>query len=194
MKSSACQSVSARARFETDLQVGLVTRRNTPTFTIICDRTWDALTPTRDRDVRHCDRCDHDVHRCETDAQAHVLGASNRCVALVHPRGVTVGTLSPESGLPDVGWLVIVSGVHCGRTIQLDTGSRTLGSSPTADLTIPDPTIASVHAEIGRCEGGWQLRDLGGGMVANKRRVLSIELVDGDVLELGATTLVFKSI
>jgi Inner membrane component of T3SS, cytoplasmic domain len=171
-----------------------MTRRNTPTFTIVCDRTWESLTPTRDRNVRHCDRCEHDVHRSETDADAHVLGAANRCIALVRPNRVVVGMLAAGDGMPDIGWLAIVSEAQRGRTIQLDSVRRTLGSSTAADLVIPDATITPVHAELERCAGGWLLRDLGGGVVANKRRVLTIELVDGDVIEVGATKLVFKSI
>jgi hypothetical protein len=168
-----------------------MTRRNTPTFTIVCDRTWDSLTPTNNRDVRHCDRCNHDVHRCETDSDAYVLGAANRCIALVRPNRRVVGMLAPGDGMPDVGWLAIVSQGQRGRTIQLDGVRRTLGSSTVPDLMIPDPTIAPVHAEIERCPGGWRLRALGGGVVANKRRVLTIELVDGNVIEVGATQMVF---
>ena len=96
--------------------------------------------------------------------------------------------------MPDVRWLAIVLEVHRGRTIQLDSARRTLGSSTAADLMIPDPKIAAVHPELERCTGGWLLRDLGGGVVANKRRIFAIGLVAGDVIEVGATKLVFKSI
>jgi uncharacterized protein (TIGR02996 family) len=47
-----------------------------------CTMDWGQLVDTTDPSVRHCERCDHDVHYCETIGEAHELHRAGRRVVL----------------------------------------------------------------------------------------------------------------
>lgn len=51
-------------------------------FEFICDKTWSALTPTAEGNVRHCDSCQKDVHYCDNLAEAREHSQSNQCIVV----------------------------------------------------------------------------------------------------------------
>jgi hypothetical protein len=62
-------------------------------------------------------------------------------------------------------------------------------------VAIADPWMSSSQARISHCDGGWILEDLGSknGTRLNGRGVTRASLVDGDVIEVGRTLLVFRA-
>lgn len=146
-------------------------------FAFECPRSWNALTPTADPSVRHCDHCDQAVHLC-TDAEAarrHARVA--RCVAvptLVPPyrgtvdvprtvvvrRGNEPGPMSigfvldaqdPATNhlASPLGWLVIVDGPQRGLLFELGYGTTVIGSGLTAQLRLEhDNDVRAEHSRI----------------------------------------------
>ncbi|MEJ7598263.1 MAG: FHA domain-containing protein [Kofleriaceae bacterium] len=175
-------------------------------FRVVCDRSWDELPPQRDG-VRFCDRCKRDVHACDDVATARQLSAANACVALAHDAARKPGPLGPmvtkmgminssdDGTLPIVGWLVVLDGPMQNLTLQLAATTTTLGSAPPADFVLPDDTIAALHVEL-RCHpAGFTVVDRSErGFLANEQPASTHELVDNDLLQLGATRLKFKTV
>jgi two-component system response regulator GlrR len=69
------------------------------------------------------------------------------------------------------------------------TGRCTLGSHPSNDLVIADPTVSRLHAEVIANEGGVVVRDLAStnGTYLDGLRISGAWARDGSVLALGAT-------
>ena len=49
---------------------------------LVCPMDWDALDPSADPAIRHCNQCDQDVHLCTTADQFIERAKHNECVAL----------------------------------------------------------------------------------------------------------------
>jgi len=62
------------------------------------------------------------------------------------------------------------------------------------ELALADHELSRRHARLVRATGGWEVHDLGSknGTLVNGQAVVHAALVDGDVLEVGATLLVFR--
>jgi hypothetical protein len=69
-----------------------------------------------------------------------------------------------------------------------------LGRSPECDYVVDDPTVSARHAELRRTAAGWSLRDLGSrnGTRVNGWLLKEHALADGDEIELGAVSFVFR--
>ncbi|MCH8223051.1 MAG: FHA domain-containing protein [Chloroflexi bacterium] len=86
--------------------------------------------------------------------------------------------------------LVVQSGVNDPRQIPLDEMSHVLGRLPHADVGLENPFVSRKHAEIGFCEDGYFIRDLGskngtyvdGVRLGSERRFLE----GGEIVEFGA--------
>jgi hypothetical protein len=80
-----------------------------------------------------------------------------------------------------------------GRTIDLTQESSVLGRGPDADIRLDDPGVSRRHALV-RLSPTPAISDLGStnGTVVDGQRVSAAELVDGSVITLGETTLVFR--
>jgi len=161
-----------------------------PGFKFVCQRTWDSLAPTAHPKIRHCDDCGSPVHDCATTDEARAIAAVGGCVALGEPAMKTVGGFAEAVGFPIVGWFVIAEGPYVGRVLEAAEGTRTIGSAVHADLVIPDPSLAPLHADITGSEIGFLIvaRD-GGDLVVNGNRVSRCDLVDNDEVVIGATRL-----
>jgi hypothetical protein len=55
-----------------------------PRFRFQCPKSWSSLEPTADTHVRYCLECQCDVHWCENDTVAQVMGRQGKCVALAN--------------------------------------------------------------------------------------------------------------
>jgi len=166
-------------------------------FKFVCRRTWDSLAPTANPKIRHCDDCGSPVHDCATTDEARAISAIGGCVALgERPSMKTVGGFASESaGFPIVGWFVIADGPHAGRVLEAAEGTRTIGSASHADLVIPDPSVAPVHADItGRASGFTIIARDDRDLVVNGKRVTRCDLVDNDDLVIGMTGLRHKTV
>jgi DNA-binding NtrC family response regulator len=76
--------------------------------------------------------------------------------------------------------------------------ARTLeraGRAGTLDVRIPDPGISQRHARLVRERGGWVVEDVGStnGTRLDGERVTRAAVVDGAILELGATLIVLRT-
>lgn len=105
---------------------------------------------------------------------------------------VTVGQLA-GGDFPVVGWLVVLDGPMQHLTLQLGE-TTTIGSAPPADLVLPDGAIAALHVALRYGPAGFRAVDRSGrGFAVNEQVTTEVDLVDNDVLQVGATRLAFKS-
>jgi len=108
--------------------------------------------------------------------------------------GLPEAVLPPAADVSDPIWGILQIG---GREIPLRTLSPNIGrDSEKADVTLDDPTISFMHAQLVHQGTKTWLRDLGSrnGTFVNGTRIAdSHELESGDVIKLGETSLVFRS-
>lgn len=91
--------------------------------------------------------------------------------------------------------LVVTEGAGIGRTLDLPADGRmNIGRSPQADITLEDPSISRVHAEIRLENGAATLRDLDSsyGTFVGEERVRDHALRHGDLIILGDTVVRFE--
>ncbi len=86
--------------------------------------------------------------------------------------------------------LVLPDGSH----VTLGDGTVTLGRLPECDVVLNDPNVSRRHAEVRRTADGVVVTDLGStnGTRVNGMPVREQELVSGDEITVGSTTLVFE--
>ena len=68
-------------------------------FNSVCDRRWDEMRPTPDVRVRHCERCQKDVHYCDTLDNARMHAKLGHCVAVSAAEERNVGDLDVRPGI-----------------------------------------------------------------------------------------------
>lgn len=51
-------------------------------FDFVCDKRWDQMTPTANRDVRFCEACRESVHYCDTIMAGREHAEQRHCVAI----------------------------------------------------------------------------------------------------------------
>lgn len=110
---------------------------------------------------------------------------------------------------PVFAWLVIVSGTYEGHIFRLNPETTVIGrDAETCDYVIDDATVSLQHCkikaekpeeEIGNQRGSdvqFFVYDLAttNGTKVNGRKILRHALRDGDRIEIGQTTLVFKEV
>ena len=99
----------------------------------------------------------------------------------------------------DIPLLIINSGVGVGKTFMLQKDRLLVGRASHDrqwDVDLVDPFVSRPHAELSQQDGSWVLRDLesdNGTTVNGKRVIGQVVLVDGDVIGLGDTTVVFHA-
>ncbi len=134
-------------------------------------------------------------------------GMDNVTAVLVHatdqPRPQTGETVMfqsaavPHAFAPvkkQLGWLTFAEGARRGEVLTVE-GRLTFGAAPTNSVIIGnDDFVSSQHAEVFASDLGFEVRDLGStnGTFLNNIRVRAEVLVDGDVLRIGTTPLIFK--
>ncbi len=70
------------------------------TFEYLCDRRWEDLRTTDDKAVRFCDKCQHNVHYCDTIMEAREHAWAGHCIA------VDLGVIRRQDDLaPERHWL-----------------------------------------------------------------------------------------
>jgi pSer/pThr/pTyr-binding forkhead associated (FHA) protein len=92
-------------------------------------------------------------------------------------------------------WSVeVASGPDKGRKVSTLDALVRVGSDPSNDLVLTDPTVSRRHIEIERRANGLLLRDLGSrnGTFVEGRQILQVYLTPGDKVVLGKTKLAVK--
>jgi diguanylate cyclase (GGDEF)-like protein len=88
-------------------------------------------------------------------------------------------------------YLVIIGGENLGEIHKIGKTPTIIGRSHDADIRIVDSGISREHVEVAGEHARVTVRDLGStnGMFLNGRKVDEVELVDGDKLSIGSTTI-----
>jgi uncharacterized protein len=86
------------------------------------------------------------------------------------------------------------SGPRAGEKVELNKVKHMFGRHPSCDEMIPHPTISREHFFIEQAGGKFFLVDQGSGngTFVNDERVSWVELKDGDKIQAGPFTLIFK--
>jgi PPM family protein phosphatase len=90
-----------------------------------------------------------------------------------------------------LGWFAFLEGPRQGEVIGFE-GSAHIGKSRGCQIVIDEAGALDRHIEIRANEHGFQVHDLGGGTILNDVRIEEETLVDGDVIRIGGTRMVFK--
>ena len=95
-----------------------------------------------------------------------------------------------------LGWLVVTEGPDQWKEFHIspDMGQLLLGKGEAADIRLNDETLARIHVSIRKKGEEFFLTDLDSetGTRVNGEPVERVRLQDGDVIEMGATTIKFK--
>ena len=95
--------------------------------------------------------------------------------------------------LPRGSYVFVVEGVDRGSRLDLNSeGTFTIGRDG-ADFPLQDPFLSRLHVEIKADGNRWLINDLEStnGSFLNDIPVKGQELLDGDQIEIGYTTLIF---
>jgi len=96
--------------------------------------------------------------------------------------------------LPDeMGMVVITSGPAAGSRYAISGQVTMLGRHPDSTVFLDDVTVSRRHAEIRADAGRYVISDVGSlnGTYVNGSRVDSVELAEGDQVQIGKFKLVF---
>ncbi len=91
--------------------------------------------------------------------------------------------------------LVVQRGPSAGSRFLLDTDVVGAGRHPDSEIFLDDVTVSRRHAEFRRSGNGYTVGDVGSlnGTYVNRDRIDSVELNDGDEVQIGKYRLVFFS-
>ncbi len=95
-----------------------------------------------------------------------------------------------------LGWLVITEGPDKWKEfhIPLDLGQIIVGRGEAADIRLNDESISRIHISIRKKEDAFYLTDLDtdSGTKVNGKSVERVKLQDGDLIQIGNTSIKFK--
>ena len=93
---------------------------------------------------------------------------------------------------PGVSHVLVVDGP--GTRHELTTGRNVIGRGTEADIRLPDTGVSRKHVDVVLDGGTATVEDLGStnGTLVNGRRVSRQALVDGDVIRIGHSVLVYR--
>ncbi len=91
--------------------------------------------------------------------------------------------------------LVVQRGPSAGSRFLLDVDVVGAGRHPDSEIFLDDVTVSRRHAEFRRTGTGYDVSDVGSlnGTYVNRDRIDSVELNDGDEVQIGKYRLVFFS-
>ena len=99
-------------------------------------------------------------------------------------------------GFPVVGWIVPLNGAQAYQTFRLLQGITKIGTTGPVHIVIQDGFMSTEHCMIIGSPSGFQIQDnkSTNGIFVNDKKVDRHDLVDNDVITMGKTHVVFKSI
>ncbi len=91
--------------------------------------------------------------------------------------------------------LVVQRGPGAGNRFLLDTDLVTAGRHPDSEIFLDDVTVSRRHADFRRTGSSFSVSDVGSlnGTYVNRDRIDSVDLTDGDEVQIGKYRLVFFS-
>ncbi|MDP1809204.1 MAG: FHA domain-containing protein [Actinomycetota bacterium] len=130
------------------------------------------------------------------DCGDRILGAAGTAGGrrLTGAKVLEAGAVNDLTGLPGGVYIFVAEGIDRGRRFDL-AGKKTLViGRDGADINLQDPFISRRHAEIKADGRRWVMSDFGStnGSLINDLPADGRELLDGDIIEVGYSTLVFR--
>lgn len=101
---------------------------------------------------------------------------------------------------PTFAWLAVKNGPRAGQLQRIYPDGLLIGRDARSDMVVDDEAVSRQHAKVRIEKEGdeerFYVQDLasGNGTFVNDEEVLKQELQDGDEIQVGNTTLVFKRI
>jgi hypothetical protein len=102
-----------------------------------------------------------------------------------------------DTRLPAKAWLVVQTGPRTGKQYGITTGRNIMGRDGSrCDLVFEGEMVSGQHAQIRYENGQFVLYDMAStnGTYVNNRRIQREPLMDNDIVRLGDTQLVFKTV
>jgi pSer/pThr/pTyr-binding forkhead associated (FHA) protein len=126
-------------------------------------------------------------------------GDHTQFVAMGNASSAPAGAPARQSTLAHL--LVVGAGGHADK-VDLPTGEAgaqdvwEIGRTDSCDIAFDDPSMSQRHAQLIHENGSWRMVNLvsTNGIVVNGEKRLSVYLSDGDLIQLGGTTLAFYGI
>jgi pSer/pThr/pTyr-binding forkhead associated (FHA) protein len=145
-----------------------------------------------------CARCGHgneDGSRYCSSCGA-TLGTSED-ITLGH-EALALGAVDTDLGqqlAPGTALVIVERGPNAGSTYKMGSDEVSVGRHPESDVFLDDITVSRRHSVIERSGSKFSVRDVGSlnGTYVNRERVESRELIDGDELQIGRFSLIFRS-
>jgi FHA domain/zinc-ribbon domain len=132
--------------------------------------------------ANYCSRCGALLERGDADEATLALSADE------------VGELSDEDdGLEGPALVVRTGGGRAGETFR-PQGERTrIGRSPDCEIFLDDVTVSRNHAVLVERDGRFAVEDQGSlnGTFVNRRRIDSVQLENGDEVQIGKYRMTF---
>jgi pSer/pThr/pTyr-binding forkhead associated (FHA) protein len=136
--------------------------------------------------------CSHCGSKLEspTDSTATITLGSAEELGLTDAEAAAVDALNVGQAL-----LVVQRGPAAGNRFLLDRDEVNAGRHPDSEIFLDDVTVSRRHAQFSRLDGRYMVRDTGSlnGTYVNRDRIESVELNDGDEVQIGKFRLVFLS-
>jgi hypothetical protein len=109
---------------------------------------------------------------------------------------VMIGAGGEVDGFPVVGWIVPLNGPQAYQTFRLLQGVTKVGNAGNVHVVIQDGFMSGEHCQIIGSPVGFQIQDnkSTNGCFVNDKKIERHDLVDNDVITVGKTHVVFKSI
>ncbi len=87
--------------------------------------------------------------------------------------------------------LIVVDGPDAGRRLRLWEGLARVGTAPSNDLQLTDPTVSRLHAELRLAQNGILVRDAGStnGTVIDGLQIVEATVGAGATIRIGGTTI-----
>ena len=91
--------------------------------------------------------------------------------------------------------LRVIGGPDIGKMVELRETAVTIGRGGDCHLRISDELVSIIHALVEPFETAWRVRDLESmsGTLVNGEPALEHRLMFGDIITVGATTILFGS-
>lgn len=142
----------------------------------------------------HCGRLIRDNALFCLDCGQKVLGYQLTAKPSLSQKQAALATSDITlTGLPKGAHLLIVSGLDQGKTFTLQSNTVTIGREE-ADIFLSDPFVSRRHAQISLKKSHFYLQDLSStnGTLINNQPANGQQLNDGDIIEVGYTTIIFR--
>lgn len=136
--------------------------------------------------ARYCEKCGAILIPDDVADSTQAMVVSEETVEDVTGVLADVGVQGPA--------IIVRAGAgRAGETFGLDRERLTIGRSPDCDIFLDDITVSRQHALLVRQGAGYAIEDQGSlnGTFVNRRRVDSLQLEDGDEVQIGKYKLTF---